>query len=312
MSTAQLGFLLEQPSLVFNSVRPLSDPEYEQYTKAERLVWDFVADYQQFRMVRGSYAEYKKLVNRFVEQYRLDRRWSNLIAAQINHAINRRLRGFFTEFRFFLDYAERKLKRQYGRQSRQAKEFKAATSEQFDGSFAYRFVSQLRNYGQHVNLPINALSLQSGDFNFLLGTTEDQLLVEVDRDELLKSGFDWRANDVRPQLEALPKRFELDGYIDETMECLEKIHVAFICIVLPEAKQAATYVEQLAQEVGGRGRPCVYLMNTPERPVMGEVYQMTMNASWMPVEVARAITQIPAPNVLSQYRQFTIEMKHAG
>jgi hypothetical protein len=121
-----------------------------------------------------------------------------------------------------LDYAERKLKRQYGKQSRQAKEFKEATSQQFDGSFAYRLVSQLRNYGQHVNLPTNALSLKSGDFNFLLGTTEEHLLVEVSRDKLLNSGFDWRAKDVRPQLEALPERFELDGYIDETMECLEK------------------------------------------------------------------------------------------
>ena len=186
----------------------MSDLEFEQYKRGECLLWDFVADYQQFEMVRSSHAEYKQLVHRYVEQYRLDRRWNNVIAGQINHAINRKLRGFFAEFRFFVDYAERKLKRQYGKQSRQAKEFKEATSQQFDGSFAYRLVSQLRNYGQHVNLPINALSLKSGDFNFFLATTEDHLLVEVDRDELLNSGFDWRAKDVRPQLEALPERFD--------------------------------------------------------------------------------------------------------
>jgi hypothetical protein len=124
VSNVQLGFYVEQPPRGLNVIRTLSDSEYEQYGRSERLLWDFVADYQQFEMVRSSFAQYKQLVHRYVEQYRLDRRWSNVIAGQINHEINRQLRGFFTEFRFFLDYAERKLQRQYGKKSRQAKEFK--------------------------------------------------------------------------------------------------------------------------------------------------------------------------------------------
>ena len=54
---------------------------------------------------------------------------------EMNNAFNRKLRAFFTEFYFFLECAERKLKRKYGKGSEQAMALKNATSEQFDGSF---------------------------------------------------------------------------------------------------------------------------------------------------------------------------------
>ena len=62
-------------------------------------------------------------------------RLNAVITGEMNNAFNRKLRAFFTEFYFFLEYAERKLKRKYGKGSEQAKAFKKVTSEQFDGSF---------------------------------------------------------------------------------------------------------------------------------------------------------------------------------
>ena len=170
-------------------------------------------------------------------------------------------------------------------------------------------MTQIRNYAQHVNLPINALSLRSDGFNFFLATTEHRLLVEVDRDELLRSGFDWRAKDVRPQLTSLPDRFELDTYIEEMMPCLEKINVSFICICLPEVKCAAAYIEELAEEVGRERTPCVYRLDAPEDAVEGEAYPMTTDVSWMPIDLARFVTQLPAPEVLSQSSKFTVDFK---
>jgi hypothetical protein len=92
------------------------------------------------------------------------------------------------------------------------------------------------------------------------------------------------------------------------MDCLEKIHLSFVCAVLPEVKQAAAFIEGLAQEVRRRGRPCVYLMNTPEEDE-GQVFPFTLNASWVPVDVAKFIIQLPAPDVLSQGSKITINMK---
>jgi hypothetical protein len=143
MANYQLGTFVEAPSRGFESYDLLSDAEYEEYAEAVRLVDGFLSDYQQFKEVRNSYIEYRNVVNYYSQKYSVKPRTNSVVVGEMNHAINRRLRAFFTEFYFFLEYAERKLKRRYGKDSEQAKEFKKATSEQFDNSFAYRFVYHL-------------------------------------------------------------------------------------------------------------------------------------------------------------------------
>ena len=100
--------------------------------------------------MRKSYAEYRELIDYYNRKYSVRPRLNTVITGEMNNAINRRLRAIFTEFYFFLEYAERKLKRRYGKDSEQANGFKKATGEQFDGSFAYRFIYQLRGYAQHI------------------------------------------------------------------------------------------------------------------------------------------------------------------
>ncbi len=172
MANYQLGVFIDATEKRLESHDLLGEAEYDKYKEADRLIYGFLSDYQQFEQVRDSYADYRHLINRYNQEYSVRPRVNAVVTTEMNHAINRRLRTFFTEFRFFLDYAERKLKRQYGKASAQASEFKRATSIQFDNSFAYRFVYQLRSYAQHINLPINALSLQSGEFDFLTATTK--------------------------------------------------------------------------------------------------------------------------------------------
>lgn len=313
MANYQLGVFVDATSKRFDSYSLLSEAEYEDYKEANGLLHGFLSDYQQFEEVRNSYTEYRRLVDHYRQKYSVRPRINAIVVGKMNHAINRRLRTFFTEFRFFLDYAEGKLKRQYGGDSEQFKEFKRVTSEQFDNSFAYRFVYALRSYAQHINLPINALSLKSGEFDFLLATTKDDLLVETNRDELLNSGFDWRARDVRPQLRSLPAKFELNTYIEETMECLEKIHVTFVCIGLPEVKRGADYIKKLVEPVDGRGKPCIYyLEGRPEHPVKNQVYNIATKISWIPVELAEFVANLPTPDVLFQYPALDWNIRSEG
>ena len=293
----------------------LGAADYEHYREATRLIACFLRDYQQFEEVRSSYAEYRQLIDHYRRKYSVRPRLNAVVTGKMNHAINRRLRTFFTEFYFFLEYAERKLKRQYGKDSEQAKNFKQATSEQFDRSFAYRFVYQLRGYAQHINLPINALSLKSGEFDFLEATTRHNLLVEVDRDELLNSGYHWRAQDVRPHLRSLPGKFELNTYIEEMMSCLEKVHLAFVCVGLPDVKRAADQIKELIEPLHNRGgKPCVYLVEgTPEHPVKGKVYNnVSTPISWIPVELSEFISSLPEPEILSHYDGFAPNIRSEG
>lgn len=235
---------------------------------------------------------------------------------QIVHNINRRLRGFFAEFRAFLDHTETKLKRRYGRESEQVAAFKAACSRRFDDSFAYRFVYKLRNYALHVDVPLNVMSLASGEGMFEAGDpgTHNRFAVKVDRDTLLNGGFDWGKH-VKPGLEGLPSVFEFNPIIQEAMHRMEEIHVALVCSKLAEEKRAAERILSLASEVPGPALPCVLRCDGPEEDIVnGYTMQMEREAStegggsermalhigWMPVQSAEAILDLPEVEELSQ------------
>lgn len=57
-----------------------------------------------------------------------------------------------------LDYTETKFKRRYGKDSEQLRTFKEACVRQFVGSFAYRLVYGLRNYGYLITTAVSQQS----------------------------------------------------------------------------------------------------------------------------------------------------------
>lgn len=294
----------EPATHVLEIIRELSEEEYEHLKKAKRLVYGFVDDYQQFTMVRNSHEAYRKLLDHYGQQYSSGPPWNEVIAGFMRHEINRRLRGFFTEFRTFLDYAETSLKNDYGKASDEVERFKEACSKEFDSSFAYRFIYALRNYGQHVNLPLGNVSLKSGESNIQTGETRYHLTFEVNRDALLYSSFSWRG-DVKAVLERLPEKFKLDPYIEEAMDALERIHVALAAIKTLDIKRGAHYISNLVGSIKERGTPCVVFGAPGRDSEVPEVINPVQD--WIPVAIARAIEEFPDPPTLLQWPRLEID-----
>lgn len=289
---------------VLTILRELSKEEYEQYKKARALVIGFVDDYQQFTMVRSSYAAYRRLLEQYGQQYASGPPWNEVIAGAMRHEVNRRLRGFFTEFRTFLDYAETSLKNEHGKNSDKVRRFKEACSKEYDGNFAYRFIYYLRNYGQHVNLPLGDVRLRSGELDTEAEHTH-YLTFEVNRDALLNSSFSWKAS-VRAELEKLPTRFQLDPYIEKTMEALERIHVTLVAVKTPDTKLAAKYISDMAGSIKEQGAPCVVFGAPDAGSEVPEVINPVQE--WIPVEIAEAIGEFPDPSTLLQWPRLEIEL----
>ncbi len=305
-------------------LRELGEDEYRQYVDDAVAVLGFFSDYKQYVMVRYAYVEYLNLLERQADALANHVHLNEVVREQIVHNINRRLRSFFSEFRVFLDYTETKLKRRYGESSEQLRAFKAACSRQFDGSFAYRFVYQLRNYALHVNLPLNAMSLASGEGKFDPEDpgTHNRFAVEVARDALLNDGFDWR-KDVRPGLESLPPSFELNPLINEAMHGLEKIHVELVCAKLVGEKQAAERVGALADALQEPGIPCVLRVDGPKEDIInGLTFHMqreegteesgrdrlALHIGWIPVQAAQIIRDLPDSKELSRYENLFLDI----
>jgi hypothetical protein len=321
-----LGVFVDGPinARQIRSVRELDDEEYRSYVHDVAAVLGFFSDYEQYVMVRHAYVEYLNLLERQAAVLANHVHLNEVMRAQIVHNINRRLRSFFSEFRVFLDYTETKLKRRYGVDSEQAHAFKAACSRQFDRSFDYRFVYKLRNYALHVNLPLNAMSLASGEGEFDAEDpdTHNRFAVKVDRDALLNDGFDWGKH-VRPGLESLPASFELNPIIKEAMFCLEKIHVELVCSKLAGEKRAAERIVDLAGQVTESGIPCVLRVDGPDEDIIngytlymerGEGTEgsgpdrMAVHIGWIPVESAQAILDLPEPAELFRHDSFFLDI----
>jgi hypothetical protein len=290
-------------------------------------VLEFFFDYEQYELVRTAYGEYLHLRAKQADALANHVHLNEVLRSKIFLGVNRRLRSLLTEFRLFLDHTEAKLKRRYGHQSEQVHAFKAATSRQFDNSFAYRFVYGLRSYAIHEDLPINAISLSGGEGEFDPedSDTHNQLFVGVSRDALLTSSRGWRT-DVKPGLEKLPPTFELDPLIKEAMLCLEKIHVELVCIKLGEKKQAAERVITLASTVPRLGIPCVLRFDGPEKDIINgyTLYmkrdednqgtgpdRLAVHVGWVPVQEAQTILDLPVPEELSRYENLFLDINTA-
>ncbi|WP_147275721.1 hypothetical protein [Adhaeribacter pallidiroseus] len=74
---------------------------------------------------------------------------------------NRIVLNLLSSFKFFLDNAQTFLKRKYGKNSKIVNDFIDLTKQHYDASFAYRFLSKLRNYSLHLGFPIDGLHFQA-------------------------------------------------------------------------------------------------------------------------------------------------------
>jgi hypothetical protein len=224
--------------------------------------------------------------------------------AHAYHRINGKLRSFLSEFRAFLDYAETYLKKEYGKDSEQVTRLIAIRSREYDANPSYRFVYKLRNYAQHFDVPINGLSVQSGELDTKTGIGKKLVSVNINRDELLNSGFDWKK--VQRDIEGFPDIFALNPHLDATIESLGKINLAVIVTMLPDITKAAEYIDRLVQPLiplleGKQGTPAVVHWDAPQHVKVGEQVRMQMQAELIPADLARSVLGLPEPDELAQF-----------
>lgn len=159
--------------------------------------------------------------------------------------------------RLFLDHEQTWLTRRYGKESPELAVFNRARAAAFDGSLAYRFLYELRNYTTHCGLPLSRVYLQQPSPDDAAKGLGQRIVFSLDRDDLL-SRFDWGKH-VTPDLRALSVTFELLPLIHEAMPHFDAIMETIICMDIREAVAAvsafAPYMERIA---AFDGHPCLF------------------------------------------------------
>jgi hypothetical protein len=257
----------------------------------------FVDSYMMFTMTRRSYGEYIGLLKAYDEEHSSERPLSEIQAMAIKQEVNRRLRGFLSELRSFVEHAIAELEKEYGgNEADEVQSFLNKRSQIFDSSPSYRLVNKLRDYALHRDVVIQNMTYRI-QLNRETGEPQSFLSFHVIRDELLQASFNWTKH-VPPYLETLPERFKIDPHIEIARYDLEKIHVAFVATKLPKVKEAASYINNLASSVKEPGDPCV-VFNAPGRdPAGSDVEHLAATIDHIPTDMATRIESLPEPDEL--------------
>lgn len=236
-------------------VRPLEDIEYQKFVTASTKLFEFAKRQELFRLVDANYKEYKNVLN---EYFKIHCENSNIDGSYLEGMvfnINRLVLNFLSSFFPFLDQSRKRLSK--GKPEK-LQNFDKSCSWCYDNYFSYRFLYKLRNYSQHVGLPIIGLETSSEMMNLNPFEVDHRLKTITLKKDLLK--FD-KWGTVKEEIPLLPEEIDLDPYIDEMMYCIEKINATlyekeeFI-----ELLQHTAFLYTLVREASIKGGiPCIFL-----------------------------------------------------
>jgi hypothetical protein len=177
-------------SLENNEFKPIKELTEDEFNRIDECVWsisDFNKQFLIFIYFQLNLNEFDKLIKGL----------SNIPVTQIDVKVIQSKNSFLNinsvvfnllaSFSFYLDSSEAYLKRKFGGTSAESISFIKETEYSFDNSFAYRFLSKLRNYSQHIGFPIHGIPFEAienikepqtmkGDFKLIIG--KDLLLKE--------------------------------------------------------------------------------------------------------------------------------------
>ena len=160
--------------------------------------------------------------------------------------VNRLFLNYLSALRTFLDHTETFLNRKFGDDSSQFLEFKKILSFFYDNSFAYRFFYRLRNYAQHVGLPIDNLDFMT-EYDSENNSVNGTLKVTFDRDRLLLSYNKWSI--VKNDLELLEAKFDVAPLVSEMTYNMKDIEKNIELLHKNELLNAANYILSLTEHL---------------------------------------------------------------
>ncbi|GAA4456881.1 hypothetical protein [Rurimicrobium arvi] len=197
----------------YTFLRELSHKQFDQYVGQIKRLHILQAEGKLFKLIELNYQDLREKI----ENYRFYKDDSEVFDLGFIYLdSNRMVLNFLSSIRTYLDHTETRLKRKYGEVSSEFQLFKNVTSQCFDSSFAYRFLSKLRNYAQHCGLPAGSISLTSDEH----GNTFTLLL---ERDNLL-ANFDSWGKTVKEDLKQQKNEFDLMHLIDQKFKLLEYVN----------------------------------------------------------------------------------------
>ena len=246
-------------------MRSLSDEESDAYQANSGKLLNAWHNLQLITIVSINKDEFYSTLKKHLDDYVKKSLIDEVRMQQIILSINRALLNYLTSMRTLLDHTETRLKRTFGGTSVEVNKFKQFTNNAFDSSLSYRFLYKLRNYTQHCGMPFSRVDLDSTIGDRGKETAEHQLLVLLNRDELLKNFDSW--GPVKTDLEKMPSDFSINNFVTDTTNILTDLNVLVLNLEYPELREAGKQVLAIIKGAFSyEGYPCIIERQDFENP----------------------------------------------
>jgi len=218
----KIGYLDDKKQ--FNVIKDITEREEREIYDFERELGDYFNDILLYQMVLKNYQIIVDLIEAYEVEVNNDRRLQSFKETVIE--LNRCILNFLTVFRTFLDHHEARIKREYGKESQELRQFKKYCSFEFDSNVAYRFFYKYRNYCQHCGVPISRIVTRLTQTD----TGEEKAVFDIfiSKERLLKD-FNWGPI-VKGDIEAHEGDLNLKKLLLEFDGSIKDIHKGIIRI----------------------------------------------------------------------------------
>ncbi|MBJ6728022.1 hypothetical protein [Geomesophilobacter sediminis] len=169
---------------------------------------------------------YKELVNLIDESTsHLNSLTSSILAPvsvvmDVMTSLSQKTTNFLSSTSAFLAHVDRQLEKIHGRDSTEWLTWDAKRKDLHAGSFAYRFLYELRNFAQHRDIPFSTLNC-TGERNSEDASLVFQIKTLIVTEQLISSGHNWKK--LTAQIEQQPNVFDLLPLASEYLQCLRQL-----------------------------------------------------------------------------------------
>lgn len=252
-------------------IRALPDEEYESYLAALDDFNNLEKKISLFNMCFINYQDFNLYINEIMKIYMGESYLEEPEIKFILSKLNCKLNNFLSSMRTFLDHSERILKKEYGKNSEEVKNFKELTNRLYDSHFSYRFLYKLRNYAQHNGLGITHFNISKEygvDNNINI-----ESIISLNRD-LILDDFKW--NPITKDIQNQPEEIYIKPLMDQMILDLRCLLNFIIKKELIEIKNSFVFLNKLIEEASVKeGIPCIVKYYDGKN----------LNLSWFPLEL---------------------------
>ncbi|MFA6057439.1 MAG: hypothetical protein WC756_04515 [Taibaiella sp.] len=197
----------------YENIRQLSKEEFDRHKEQIYALEKLELEDRLFTLITMNYNDLKAKIA-FYCSYKDSNKSFDFKETYLD--LNRVILNLLSSIRTYLDHNETRLKKKYGETSEEFQLFKRLTSNAFDTSFAYRFLTKLRNFAQHCGLP-------SGSIQQVSSRDGETIRLILHRDNLLNVYDGW-GSQVKKDLIQQSEDFDMLPLIEQKISELRAIN----------------------------------------------------------------------------------------